>query len=712
MGKFERYKDYSKHITLCEGVDEIPTYYITLPDAPKVELITNFGEPIEKQFFKREVIPDKVLRLNRLPRLEAWAIAKKDKEVMAFIESQWHKRVYGDFQYVFGMPIYLTALNWFYLNYYNMDIGLPKFRYPNTKVFYCWKFCVEDNDKVYGLNELARRRDGKSYRMGAMMLEYITRNASSYGGIQSKSDADATDFFSRSVVHAWRKLPFYYLPIADNSTNPKYKLEFREPRKKIGVEYEPMLMEGEEPLDSWIEAKPSVDTAFDGYKLHRGIIEEPGKMKPPTNPAKIWDKQKPCYMLDDIINGKCWTATTAEEFEKGGLESYLEIWNDSNPSEINELGETRSGLIQYFTPAHDTFLIDQYGFPIADDPLPHQIEHRKKGMSKVDIERGLHKKGAKELLEMRFKAIKDPRKRRDEMRKFARTVKEALQLSSAHCHFNSLIIGDRLEHYIFEPEKGKVRGNFEWKDGQRFSEVIFRPTPNGRWLVSYYPDQERSNQSSVASGKKKPANFDKFVIGADSFKYSNTTSNKPSRGAFYVWAYFDQAVDDGKEEDDYITDDFVCEYLYRPATTDLFAEDVMMTAIYYGCKVNPENNANILWVFFEQHGMSGYLHYGKKLRKEGSRTVVEENKNPGATTLGGAMKDALFASVDWYIETHGHRCKFPNFLESCRDVSYDNISPFDAFVGGAYTLMPVRELKQRPKIEPKSFASFMPMKKY
>lgn len=225
-------------------------------------------------------------------------------------------------------------------------------------------------------------------------------------------------------------------------------------------------------------------------------------------------------------------------------------------------------------------------------------------------------------------------------------------------------------------------------------------------------DQDRSNQFVSLGGKKKPSNFDKFVIGADAFKYSITTSNKPSRGAFYVWAYYDDAVDGGKEEQEWITDDFVCEYLYRPATTDLFAEDTLMTSIYYGCKVNPENNANILWTYFEANGFSGYLHYGKKLIKKEGQVRVEENKTPGATTLGNAMKDSLFASVDWYIETHGHRCKFPNFLESCRDVGYDNISPFDAFVGGAYTIMPVRELKQRPKVEPKSFSSFIQQRTY
>jgi len=268
-----------------------------------------------------------------------------------------------------------------------------------------------------------------------------------------------------------------------------------------------------------------------------------------------------------------------------------------------------------------------------------------------------------------------------------------------------------MENYVFDRDKGKVRGNFEWKDGQEDSEVIWRPTENGRWLMAYVLDQDKSNQI-IGGGRKAPALTDKFVIGCDPFKYNVTTSNKPSRGAGYCWMYFDQAIDGEKEEKDWLTADFIGEYLYRPATTDLFAEDMLMWAIYQGCKVNAENNADIISKHFIRRGYEKYLHFGKKAVKKDGVIQVKENINSGATTLGGAMKDSLFASVDWYIETTGHRCKFPNFLESCRDVGYENISPFDAFVAGAYTLMPVRELKQRPKVEPKSFTSFLKKRTY
>jgi hypothetical protein len=68
--------------------------------------------------------------------------------------------------------------------------------------------------------------------------------------------------------------------------------------------------------------------------------------------------------------------------------------------------------------------------------------------------------------------------------------------------------------------------------------------------------------------------------------------------------------------------------------------------------------------------------------------------------------------MEWYIDTHGHRCKFAHLLEAARYVEWDNVSPYDAFMGAVQTLLPVRELKQRPKVEPKSFQSPIQMRKY
>lgn len=702
--KFTDYKDYEQHIVLCDDVPEIENYYIKLPSPPKLETFKNYGKEPLKQFYHTDRIPDKLLKLNKLDRDEAFAIAMKDKECADFIAMVWDKRINGEWVFINGIPLYIPPVYYFYLNFYHLDTGLPKFRKSDLDYYYWWEFAVVQDPMVFGGQSLGRRRLGKSYRACAILLEYCTSHAAAFCGLQSKNEKDAETLFARAVVNPFRKLPFFFKPYYDRAGKLKNDIQF--------------TTYGENPdeLNSWIDFRSSVATAYDSQKLHRWFLDEGGKMVPPTNPVDIYDKTRECLVEDEKIIGKAIADTTLEEAARGGMEKYKEIWVDSsrnpNDKKMNELGQTTSGLVQFFVPSHKCYIFDRFGFPIVEAPSGYQLEDRKRQCTDEQIEMGLHKMGALELLESGTKDIKDQKKRQDRIRKYPRTVTEAFRNSGNSCHFNLGIINDRLDYYTFDKEKEKVRGNFEWKDGVEDTEVIWRPTPNGRWLMAYVLDQDQSNRKGENLGKKMPINFDKFVIGCDPFKYNVTTSNKPSHGAGYQWMYFDQSIDGQKEELDWLTDDFVGEYLFRPATTDLFAEDMLMWAIYSSCKVNPEMNADIISKHFVRRGYEKYLHYGKKLVKKDGVVQIKENVNSGATTLGGAMKDSLFASVDWYIETHGNRCKFPNLLTDCREVGYDNISPFDSFVAAAYTLMPVRELKTRAKKEPVSFRSFMQMRKY
>ena len=82
--KFTDYKDYEQHIVLCDDVPEIENYYIKLPSPPKLETFKNYGKEPLKQFYHTDKIPDKLLKLNKLDRDEAFAIALKDKECMDF----------------------------------------------------------------------------------------------------------------------------------------------------------------------------------------------------------------------------------------------------------------------------------------------------------------------------------------------------------------------------------------------------------------------------------------------------------------------------------------------------------------------------------------------------------------------------------------------------------------------------------------------------
>lgn len=1055
MAKHE-YQEFNPHVVIGDGIEDFHPYYITLPAPKDLKKTKNYGLPKEEQLYRRDVIPDKIRRLNRLPLAEAWAIAQKDSEIMRFIQSQWDKRVNGEYCYIYGQPYYITGDHWYYLNVYQLDEGYPDWRWVDAEYFYIWKYAVEETNNCYGLIEMTIRRDGKSYRSGSVMLNKITRTSNANGGIQSKTNADAVDMFQRCIVMQWRQSPFYFSPVYDNTSFPRKEINFRIPSAKGTANNISNLKDAEE-LNSWIEARSTVEIAFDGTKLVIYILDEAGKClakdtpilmydggikmvqdvvvgdvlmgddSTPRNvlsvnsgqeqmynivpnkgmewgcneshilslrscstvygykkneivnisvsdylkldynrkkhlvlwrtsveyaetendidpymfgiwlgdgnsvnqkiynvdkeiisylqaycdlngynlitsidkrtncgmftissgqgvegflrklkdidvygnkhipngylinsrknrlellaglldtdgslnvdgnkvsyeitqknkrlsdeihilanslgfycskvekmatmkradgtyykclvyrmgiygsnlheiPCKVerkkaphiinkhkntrnplrtgfklqkkdigdyygftidgnrlfvlgdytvthntvdmkvddtWRVVKQCLRVRDKIVGRCIITSTIEELTRKGGQQFKNIWDNSdrNPTKgkINSLGQTVSGLVPYFKPAYSTYRFDQYGFSVIGKPLPHQEAYfRKKKMVHPD-------KGGKELIEIERKEIKNSNERQAHIRMYPNTIREAFRPDFKDCAFNSAIIDERLEYFTFDRERDLVRGNFEWIDGVVGGNVMWRPNPDGYWLMRYILSQDKANQSKLIAGKKSPASFDKFGIGCDPFKYNITTSNKPSQGSGYIWMYFDEALDRDKEEPDWLSDDFVGEFYGRPPTVDAFSEEMLKAAIYHGCKVNPENNAGSVWTTFERLALGQYLHFGRKLKKEGNSTQLVLNKTPGSTTLGSAVKDAQFASMGWYIDTHGHRCKFANLLEAARYVEYDNLSPYDAFMGAVQTLMPVRELKQRPKVEPKSFQSFMPMRKY
>ena len=94
--KFNNYHDFNRHIILCEDVPEIMPYYVTLPDPPPIEKFKNYGKEAKDQYYIRDIVPDKLLKLNRLERDEAFAIAMKDKECANFISMAWDKRINGE----------------------------------------------------------------------------------------------------------------------------------------------------------------------------------------------------------------------------------------------------------------------------------------------------------------------------------------------------------------------------------------------------------------------------------------------------------------------------------------------------------------------------------------------------------------------------------------------------------------------------------------
>lgn len=684
--KFLDYEDVNRKVVLLGDIADIEPYEFTLPEPPKVELIGNFGLPKEQQFFQREKIPRKIweitkqINTEKITREEAFAIVKKDAELSSFIQSQWHKREFGDWQYIFGKPIYLTGQYWFYLNYYQMDIGLPKYREPDKDEHQWWKFCVEEVDSVYGGISFSRRRGGKSFKAGNMLLECATRTEKGLFGIQSKSELDAAVLFRKAVVFQMKRLPFFFQPEHEKSGKMK---------KEIDLSSDDI----DASLETIVDYRSTAPTAYDGQKKIRGVYDEFGKMVKPASAIEIWDKNKYCYFDDGKIIGVCWMVSTIEELTRGGGGEFLYLWSrssrDPKDGMINEYGETRTGLVQYFIPSFKNIFFDQYGNSIIDQPTPAQKKWRKEKNDKFwNI-------GGREYIDKQIESAKAGKDRQDVIRKFPRTIREAFTYNNTECLFDIGVINKRLEFFTFgyPSDYPMTFGYFDWVKGKEFQQAVFHPTDEkqARVHMRYMPPPDQRNRWGMKNGKQVPANTMRFNMGCDPFKLKTEQvihRDRMSEGAGHVYALFDPSVDGiGKPREEWITDNFVLEYLYRPETPDLFAEDMAMIAVFFGCKVFPENNIDVVDRKFRDWGLEEYLQFRYKKAMSGNMAIDKEDKKLAGAYNIEAFKPTLIRHGMNFIREKGMYMPFPRTLESMRDMAYDNFTDYDSGVSALYTLV-------------------------
>lgn len=150
-----------------------------------------------------------------------------DSVLEHFRQQEWDRRLNGFWFMNNGISQYITGLHYFYLCYWNLDTGLPKYRDTDRKYFYFMQYCLEDPE-CFGMVEITKRRQGKTFRGGVFLYEYTSRAKNARAGIQSKTGADAREVFRKAVVQPFKKLPDFFVPVFDQSKGltPTSELRF------------------------------------------------------------------------------------------------------------------------------------------------------------------------------------------------------------------------------------------------------------------------------------------------------------------------------------------------------------------------------------------------------------------------------------------------------------------------------------------------------
>ena len=662
---------------------ELGGLLICLPKAPPKKQIFGYKEPKSLQMWQRIPMPKE---LSRVRSMDEWSEMPKQfrEKFRPYIEEEFRRRREGFWFYNNGTPTYITGRHYMMLQWTRLDVGYPYFLNFQREIYLHMAACESDS-RCIGQLYTKCRRSGYTNICSSVLVDEATQVKDKLMGIQSKTGKDAQEnIFMKKVVYMFRHYPFFFKPIQDGTTNPRMELAFREPSKRI-TKNNKTSQKGE-ALNTVINWKNTTNNAYDGEKLHILYLDEAGKWEKPTDIRDAWRIQRTCLIVGRKIVGKALVGSTVNPMDKGGSQ-YKDLWEDSNPTERNANGRTKTGLYRLFIPAYESLegFFDKYGHPVIDDP-----DNTLEGIDDEYIYTG-----AKTFLKNERESLKNDASELNEVvRQFPFTEDEAFRDSIEGSIFNVGQIYEQIEHNDELFPNPVVTGNFMWKDGKKDSEVVFNPNQQGRFKVAWMPPLEFRNQKKNVYGKRV-APHDAFGVGGvDSYDLDATVDGRGSKGALHLYNKFHM---------DHPSNMFVVEYAARPPLAKMFYEDVLMAAVFYGYPILIENNKYGIARYFESRGYDGYLMDRPKHLISASGM---KSKTKGIPSNSQDVIQAHAHAIEAYIHDHvginresGEMGKmyFNKTLEDWIGYKIDNRTKFDLTISSGLALLGAQKAKVKKK---------------
>jgi hypothetical protein len=671
---------------------ELDGLKIQLPKKPKKSEILFSDLPKAEQYWRRQEEPD---GLN----------PDSEEAFSEYIYEQYRIRREGIWFMNNGKAVYLTGEAWFALQNCKMrdDGGYMDFRYAQLNMFYFAKACLLD-PRCLGQLFIKSRRTGFTYIILAIMLYYATSTQNVNIGLTSQNDDDAKKAFMK-FSYMFRNLPFYFRPVVRGALDSDKKLEFALPSDKSKASKLARKNKGKDYLNTIVDYQATKDGSYDGQKMFIYLGDEASKWKKPANYENHWGRISPTFDEGGVIVGKAFIGSTVNPMRQGG-EEFKGIYHQSIITKRDPITErTPSGLYSYFLPAHKnmTKFTDKYGVCWEEKP-----EKKTLNIHGREI-----KGGSIGFLEARRKAKKKESEisYNEELRAYPMTVLEALRDEAKSNIFSIEKLTEQIQYNETQIilDRHITVGNFMWKGGKKDSEVVFYPTPNGRFKISWLPPEEMRNKKTKKNGIWHPVNGHIGCFGGDTYDISGTVSGKGSKGSLHGVTGFTM--------ENAPSNTFFLEYINRTAIAETFFEDVLMACVFYGMPILCENNKPRLLYHFKHRGYRGFsLNRPDKPANKLSVTEREIGGIPSAsadviTTHASFIENFIVNFVGVYNEEDEKKRvrEFGDmgnvyFMELLKDwLSFDikNREKHDATVSSGYalmglhraTLMPVPEIK-------------------
>lgn len=681
----------SKDGTLGE-IYSVSGIKIGFPEKPADKDIINHVKTARNQKWVREELPAGLT-----------AETMNEARFSEYIEREFERRDKGLWIYIHGNLVYMTGTYYFGIQWVREQIDYPDFRQIQNELMIFWEACKAD-ERSFGMQYVKNRRIGASFLSIVELLESGTINEDKILGIVSKKGDDSRKIFNR-LIKGFKRLPCFFQPLWDGTNTPKKELILDVPTKRR-AKNEVISDDGLGSSISWHNTEIN---AMDGEAIFRSLLDESGKYPKDVPFDEYWYIVKTSHLKGVKITGKSMVVSTVNAKSKGGA-GYEAIWNDSDVTKRDANGETKSGLYRIFIAAEFCMegMFDEFGFSVVEDPkVPIKCDD---GQTKTY--------GAKTYLKNKADALKDdPEKLNEFKRQFPDTIRDAFRDESGECAFNQMKILEQIDHNEFELHDTKYgndeveRGNFSWVDGIQDTNVKWNPDPeNGRFWIAknFHPSSEMRNvrEMKMINGVLAfaPTNEHIGCFGVDPYNRSKTVDSRGSKGSIHLATKYNTA--------NFPNNAFILEYIDRPATVELFFEDVLMAMVYFSMPMLCElSNEKFLTMIKER----GYRHFSLNNPFKAFKDLSDTERLYGGVPPQDAKIGAQqFYAVESYIQDHIGIARdesnrtigeigympFTRTLEQWKKVDPNNRTKFDAYISSSLALLG-NQKKIKPVIESK-----------